>query len=109
MRTEEVNFDDQAVEVMPPAIHQHGDDVAEVTTGQDYTLHVSFFDGLTGEVQMREMIFSEDAGVFAALRDENTFRSVGISFGAVTWTNGLDLAPDAMHDEIERNGIWVLR
>jgi len=27
----------------------------------------------------------------------------------VTWANGVDLAPDAMHDQIKRNGVWVLR
>ena len=32
-----------------------------------------------------------------------------VVFGVVTWGNGVDLAPDAMHDEIERNGEWVLR
>jgi hypothetical protein len=30
-------------------------------------------------------------------------------FGAVTWPNGVDLAPDAMHDDIERNGVCILR
>jgi hypothetical protein len=30
------------------------------------------------------------------------------TIGAVTWPGEIDLAPDAMHDEIKKNGKWVL-
>ncbi len=60
-------------------------------------------------VEMKEMIFSAKAGVFTQLRDVAEFERVGIGYGAVMWANGLDLAPDAMYDEIKRNGVWILR
>jgi hypothetical protein len=28
--------------------------------------------------------------------------------GVVTWPGELDLAPDAMHDELQKNGGWLL-
>nr|WP_143002361.1 DUF2442 domain-containing protein [Nitrosospira sp. Nl5] len=47
-------------------------------------------------------------GVFAALADPEIFAQAHVELGAVTWPGELDLAPDAMHDEIEKNGVWKL-
>jgi hypothetical protein len=58
---------------------------------------------------MGDRVHREDAGVFRSLADPAAFADVSVVFGAVTWANGVDLAPDAMHDEIARNGVWVLR
>jgi hypothetical protein len=33
---------------------------------------------------------------------------VSIDHGAVTWPGDIDLAPDAMYDEIKARGIWVV-
>jgi hypothetical protein len=46
--------------------------------------------------------------VFACLRDPDVFAQVGIDHGAVTWPGEIDLAPDAMYDEIKANGWWML-
>jgi hypothetical protein len=66
-------------------------------------------DGLDGFVDLRALVWSSEAGVFETLRDPAVFSGVGVVRGAVTWPNGLDLAPDAMHDEIMSSGEWVLR
>jgi hypothetical protein len=67
-------------------------------------------DGLAGEVELTPWLWSDavTGTVFEALRDEDVFREVFVGLGAVTWPNGADLAPDAMHDAIERDGRWVL-
>jgi hypothetical protein len=52
---------------------------------------------------------SRRAGVFAALADPDVFAQGHVEFGAVTWPGEIDLAPDAMHDEIEKNGVWILK
>jgi hypothetical protein len=74
-----------------------------------YRLHVYFIDGLEGEVDMAEMVHAPDAGVFAVLADPDLFAQVYVELGAVTWPGELDLAPDAMHDEIKKNGVWRLK
>ena len=102
-------FEDPGLAIDPPIISRRPDDVAEVQVESDYRLHVRFFDGTAGIVEMRELIYGERAGVFAALSDPNEFAQVGLGLGTVMWANGLDLAPDAMYDEIKRNGVWVLR
>ncbi|MBF0262967.1 MAG: DUF2442 domain-containing protein [Magnetococcales bacterium] len=73
-----------------------------------YRLWVRFLDGVEGIVEMEGLIFSEQAGVFSILRDDALFASAFIDHGAVSWPGELDLAPDAMHDEIEGHGVWVL-
>jgi hypothetical protein len=83
--------------------------VSEVRALPEYQLFVRFVDGTEGRVEMREQIFSEHAGVFASLRDPEAFAQVGLDLGAVTWANGLDIAPDATYDDIRRYGVQVLR
>ena len=73
-----------------------------------YRLHVRFVDGLEGFVDMSAMIRSRRATVFSKLVDVALFNQVGIDVGAVTWPGELDLAPDAMYDEIKKSGEWKL-
>jgi hypothetical protein len=73
-----------------------------------YRLKVRFVDGTEGLVDASRMILGRAPGIFAALRDQALFAEVGIECGAVTWPGELDLAPDAMYDEIRANGHWVL-
>ncbi len=82
--------------------------VLTVITTPAYCIRVTFIDGLLGIVDMSRLIFSETAGVFATLRDVDTFNQVSVIHGAVTWPGDIDLAPDAMYDAIKAHGIWVL-
>lgn len=68
-------------------------------------LAVRFRDGLTGEVILKE---SHLSGVFEALKDPALFAQVSCAEGFVEWPGELDLAPDAMYDEIRAHGQWIL-
>jgi hypothetical protein len=48
-------------------------------------------------------------GVFEPLKDPAVFSQVRVEAGAVTWPGEIDLAPDAMYNEIKRSGEWILR
>lgn len=71
-----------------------------------WQLAVTFNDGLTGIVDLSVLVHGPDAGVFEALRDPAFFAQACLDYGAVTWPNGADIAPDAMHKELRRNGMW---
>ncbi len=88
--------------VMSPSIPWY---VVEVEPLKGYRLRVKFEDGLEGEIHLAWRIFAEPAGIFGSLRDEQVFRDVFIDHGAVTWRNGMDIAPDASYDDIKRDGI----
>jgi hypothetical protein len=82
--------------------------VIEVHTLPGYCLFVRFIDDTTGEVDLSKLVMSDSAGIFAALRDPALFAQVYLEYGAVMWPGEIDLAPDAMYDEIKKQGRWVL-
>ncbi len=82
--------------------------VLEVELLGNYRLSVKFIDGLVGIVDINDLVHSKSAGVFSVLQDHELFQRVFVEDGVVTWPGELDLAPDAMHAEIKKNGQWVL-
>jgi len=95
--------EDRVVELIPPIRPVAPCRVVNVEALPGFLLRVRFNDGTEGTVEMAEFIKSDEAGVFAILRDEKLFRRVGVSLGAVTWPGGLDLAPDA-----KERGKWII-
>jgi hypothetical protein len=83
--------------------------VTHVTVLPDFRLFVRFVDGTEGEVDLSALVNRPDAGVFAELAEPAAFSKAFNNDGHVAWPSGQDLAPDAMHDEIARNGHWILR
>ncbi len=72
--------------------------VAAVRPLSGYRLEVVFDDGLQGVVSLKDRLFGP---VFEPLRDWDAFRQVSVDeFGAVSWPNGADLAPDALYERI---------
>ena len=78
--------------------------LASVKALPDYRLAVTFRDGLAGFVDLRGLIFSTAAGVFAALRDEAVFAQVRLEMGAPVWPGDIDFAPDALYDGVRASG-----
>ena len=82
--------------------------VVEVHTLPGYRLLVRFVDGTTGGVDLSRLIMSDKAGIFAALRDLALFDKAYVEYGVVVWPGEIDLGPDAMYDEIKKQGRWIL-
>ena len=81
-------------------------DVIYVKPEENFTLHVKFSDGLEGKVRLTSSRLKKE--VFQPLSKKSYFKKVHIDNGVVTWSEDLDLAPDAMHDAIKEKGEWVL-
>jgi hypothetical protein len=65
-----------------------------------YRLFLEFSDGVAGEVDVRPRLFGP---MFEPLLDAALFAKVELDeFGAPSWPNGADLAPDALHEELKR-------
>ena len=79
--------------------------VVSVEVTAHLRLKVRFRNGLAGEVVFKE---SHLSGVFKPLKDPEFFARVSCEDGFVEWPGEIDLAPDAMYDEIQANGTWVL-
>jgi hypothetical protein len=81
-------------------------EVVNVRLEGEHALWVRFKDGVEGVVKFTPSAFR---GVFARLSNPTEFALASIVDGAVTWPGELDLAPDAMHEQIARHGEWTLR
>jgi hypothetical protein len=71
----------------------------------DRTLRVRFQDDLAGTVDLSALIDGDRPGIFASLRKPELFQQAYLDNGVITWPGDLDLAPDAMHEQIAQNGI----
>ena len=80
-------------------------DVVEVRPEPGWTLFVRFADGLAGYVRFTPDYFT---GIFERLGDPEQFAQVFVDQGAVAWPGEIDLAPDAMYEQIRLRGEWVL-
>jgi len=79
--------------------------VVNVRPVEHLRLEVQFSDGLRGEVRFQE---NHLFGVFEALKNPDYFSKVTCADGFVAWPGDIDLAPDAMYDEIKKHGAWIL-
>ena len=73
-----------------------------------YRLHVEFVDGTSGIVDMAHFLAGE-CGVFKPLRETDTFMQAHVEHGAVTWPGELDLAPDRMHEELQKTDVYTVQ
>jgi hypothetical protein len=68
-----------------------------------FKLRVGFNDGSTG-VHDFKMLVSEPGPMLQPLRDETYFARVFLEFGAPTWPNGFDIAPEWLRREMAAAG-----
>ena len=72
--------------------------VINVKTKPEYTLVLTFDDGIYGEVCIADRLFGP---MFEPLKDPAFFAQARVDeFGAVCWPNQADLAPDALYRKI---------
>ena len=72
-------------------------DVKLVRPLTDYRIYVEVEDGRKGVFDLKPYL---DHCVFRELKDVNYFKQVGIVFGAVTWPNEQDIAPETLLAEL---------
>jgi hypothetical protein len=82
-------------------------DVIEVKALAGLRLHIRFEDGVTGELDLKELVCFE--GVFAPLREPARFAEVRVhpELGTICWPNGADLDPDVLYSRISGQPIRI--
>lgn len=60
----------------------------------NYCLWVRFDDGVEGEVDLRDLVTSDQRPIVVALRVPDAFASIRVEHDTVVWENGFDLAPE---------------
>jgi hypothetical protein len=79
-------------------------DVIDVKRLGDYRLEISFSDGTIGVRDFSELRLRQGEMV-EPLKDPLFFGRVFIDDGALTWPNGYDWDPIALHDEMKAAGL----
>ena len=74
-------------------------DVRKIEYRHDYIYHITFDDGLAGDVDFSEYLSL--GPVFEPLREETFFRKAFIEGGTIAWPNGADLAPECLYERLE--------
>ena len=70
---------------------------------ESFRLHVRFSDGSEGVHDFSAMV-NEPGPMLEPLRDEAYFGRVFLEFGAPTWPNGFDVAPEWLRREMRAAG-----
>jgi hypothetical protein len=65
----------------------------------NFRLHVRFNDGSAGVHDFSTMV-NDPGSLLAPLRDQTYFDRVFLEFGAPTWPNGFDVAPEWLRREM---------
>jgi hypothetical protein len=75
-------------------------DIVSVQPLDGYRLHLTFEDGMQGEVDISELV--EFTGIFAPLKDATFFRQVAVNsdIGTICWPNHADIDPNVLYHAI---------
>ena len=65
---------------------------------EDYKITVSFNDGSTHIVDFENAILSDSRPIISALKDVSLFKDFYIKNHTISWSNGLDFAPEFIKD-----------
>jgi len=77
-------------------------DIKSVDPLDNYKLKVVRVDGLEGILDMVPYL---EKGAFRELKNLDYFQQVSISYGAITWPNGQDIAPETVEQELKRSAL----
>jgi len=77
--------------------------VTEIEGLGGFCLRVRFTDGREGNHDFTSLI-NQPGTLFEPLQDEAYFSRVFLEFGAPTWPNGFDIAPEWLHREMSAAG-----
>jgi len=70
--------------------------VNKVKALSDYTLELTFENNETKVFDVKPYL---NTGVFTALKDENFFKRVKVSFDTIEWPDGIDLDPEVLYEK----------
>ncbi|MGD0899726.1 MAG: DUF2442 domain-containing protein [Thermoguttaceae bacterium] len=74
-------------------------DVTSVEYRQGYVYHITFDDGLEGDIDFSRHI--EKGPIFEPLKSQSFFKRARVEGGTISWPNGADVAPETLYEIIK--------
>ena len=65
---------------------------------QDYQIYLVFNDKKSGIIDLKKTVQNDHRAIFKELKDLKKFKNFKIDADTIVWGNGLDLAPEYLHD-----------
>ena len=72
--------------------------VESVEYQSDYKIIVTFNDGSSHLVDFEKIVFNDSRAIVSDLKDLALFKDFSIKNHTISWTNGLDFAPEFIKD-----------
>ncbi|MBI1870562.1 MAG: DUF2442 domain-containing protein [Chlamydiae bacterium] len=69
---------------------------------ENFKIRVFFNDKIEGIVDLHEMVHHDHRSIVKELKDEKRFKKFKVEMDTIVWENGLDLAPEFLHDKVQR-------
>jgi len=79
--------------------------VIRVLRMDGYRLKLWFSDGTAGEWDFSELATRETGPMVEPFKDPAFFKRVFVEFGGLTWPNGFDWSPEALHADMAAAGV----
>jgi len=71
--------------------------VQEVKYIADYTISIKFDDGISGTIQLKDLV---QKGIFKVLQDKNLFAKVYTNGYSIAWSNELEIDATTIYAEL---------
>ncbi len=71
--------------------------IEEVAYIKDYTIHIKFEDGISGSIQLNDLVQN---GIFQELKDKSKFAKVFTNGYSVAWSNELEIDANKIYLEL---------
>ncbi|MDR2719002.1 MAG: DUF2442 domain-containing protein [Treponema sp.] len=75
--------------------------VIKVELRESYKIYIEFNDGLSGVIDFQNKLTTDHRGIIKELIDKDKFKAIKIERHTLCWDNGVDFAPEYLHDQIE--------
>ena len=68
---------------------------------KDYKIEVTYNDRKSGVIDLEKIICNDKREIFQELRNLAKFKQIKVDADTVTWSNGLDLAPEFLYEKLK--------